>query len=42
MEEIIQFFKKDKFATNSGIELLKVSSEYAKAKMEIEENHLSL
>ena len=41
MEEIIQFFKKDKFATSSGIELLKVSPGYAKARMQIEEKHLN-
>ena len=41
MEEIIQFFKKDKFATSSGIELIKVSPGYAKARMEIEEKHLN-
>ena len=41
MEKIIQFFKKDKFATSSGIELLKVSPGYAKARMVIEEKHLN-
>ena len=41
MEEIKRYFKKDKFAANSGIELLEVSPGYAKARMNIEENHLN-
>jgi acyl-CoA thioesterase len=41
MKNIKEFFKKDNFAAYSGIELLKVSPGYAKAKMEIEESHLN-
>jgi acyl-CoA thioesterase len=41
MEEIKRFFKKDNFAANSGIELLEVSTGYAKARMEIQEKHLN-
>jgi len=41
MEDIIQFFKKDHFATSSGIELLNASPGYAKARMKIEERHLN-
>ncbi len=41
MEDIIQFFQKDHFATSSGIELLNVSPGYAKARMKIEERHLN-
>lgn len=41
MIEIKEFFKKDKFAEYTGIELLEVKKGYAKAKMEINENHLN-
>jgi acyl-CoA thioesterase len=41
MEDLKQFFKKDNFAANSGIELLEVSPGYAKARMDIEEKHLN-
>jgi acyl-CoA thioesterase len=41
MEKIKKFFKKDKFAECAGIELLEVKEGYAKAKMEINENHLN-
>jgi acyl-CoA thioesterase len=41
MEDLKKFFKKDKFAVHTGIELLEVSPGYAKARMEIEEKHLN-
>jgi acyl-CoA thioesterase len=41
MEEIKNFFKKDNFIVDVGIELLEVSPGYAKAKLEIEERHLN-
>lgn len=41
MEKIKEFFKKDKFAHSNGIELLEVSKGFAKAKMEINNNHLN-
>ncbi len=41
MEEIKEFFKKDKFAEYAGIELLEVKEGWAKSKMEITENHLN-
>ncbi|MDI9395759.1 MAG: PaaI family thioesterase [Euryarchaeota archaeon] len=41
MEDIIRFFKKDKFAAHAGIELLEVTPGYAKARMIIEEKHLN-
>jgi acyl-CoA thioesterase len=41
MENLINFFKKDKFAMHSGIELLEAAPGYAKARMEIEEKHLN-
>ncbi|MCC4770100.1 hotdog fold thioesterase [Methanosarcina sp. DH2] len=41
MEDLKKFFKKDKFAAHTGIELLEVSPGYAKAMMEIEEKHLN-
>ena len=41
MEDLIRFFKKDKFATHAGIELLEAAPGYAKARMEIEEKHLN-
>jgi acyl-CoA thioesterase len=41
MEDIKNFFKKDNFITDVGIELLEVSPGYAKAKLDIEERHLN-
>jgi acyl-CoA thioesterase len=41
MEDIKNFFKKDNFITNVGIELLEVSPGYAKAKLDVEERHLN-
>jgi acyl-CoA thioesterase len=41
MEDIKNFFKKDNFIVDVGIELLEVSPGYAKAKLEIEERHLN-
>lgn len=41
MEDLIRFFKKDKFAAHAGIELLEVTPGYAKARMVIEEKHLN-
>ncbi|MGI5992340.1 MAG: PaaI family thioesterase [Methanosarcina sp.] len=41
MRNIKEFFKKDKFAAISGIELLEVSPGYAKAIMNVEEKHLN-
>ena len=41
MENIKELFKKDKFAKHNAIELLEVTKGSAKAKMEINENHLN-
>ncbi|MGB9980480.1 PaaI family thioesterase [Methanobacterium sp.] len=41
MEKIKEFFKKDKFAEYTGIELLEVKEGWAKSKMDITENHLN-
>ena len=41
MEKIKKFLKKDKFAEYIGIELLEVKKGWAKAKMEINENHFN-
>lgn len=41
MEDYKKYFKKDKFASLAGIEILEVSPGYAKAKMEIKEKHLN-
>lgn len=41
MEDIKQFFKRDKFAEFCGIELLEVSEGYAKASMKITEKHFN-
>ena len=41
MEGVKDFFKKDNFIVDVGIELLEVSPGYAKAKLEIEERHLN-
>jgi len=39
--DIKEFFKQDRYAVLSGVELLEVKSGYARAKMEIEEMHLN-
>ena len=39
--EIKEFFKQDRYAVFSGIELLEVKPGYAKAKMEIKDMHLN-
>lgn len=41
MEEILNFFKRDRFAEMAGIELLEVSAGKARAKMEIKNEHLN-
>jgi len=41
MENIKKYFKNDKFAEYSGIELIDVSKGRAKAKLEIKEHHLN-
>lgn len=41
MEEIREFFKRDKFARHCGIKLLEVSEGMAKTEMEIKEEHLN-
>jgi len=41
MRTIKEFFKNDRFAARSGIELLEVSEGYAKARMRIEDHHLN-
>ena len=41
MEEMKEFFKRDKFAHYCGIKLLKVSEGRAKTEMEIKEEHLN-
>lgn len=41
MEDFENYFKKDNFIVNVGIELLEISPGYAKAKLEIEEKHLN-
>ncbi len=41
MEEIKNFFKRDKFASFIGIKLLEVSKGRAKVEMEIKEEHLN-
>jgi uncharacterized domain 1 len=41
MEDFKNYFKKDNFIANVGIELLEISPGYAKAKLEIEERHLN-
>jgi acyl-CoA thioesterase len=41
MEDFKNYFKKDNFVANVGIELLEISPGYAKAKLEIEERHLN-
>ncbi len=41
MRTIKEFFKNDRFAAHSGIELLEVSEGYAKARMHITDQHLN-
>ena len=41
MEDFKNYFKKDIFIVNVGIELLEISPGYAKAKLEVEEKHLN-
>lgn len=41
MRPIDEFFKNDRFAAHSGIELLEVTEGYAKARMRIENHHLN-
>ncbi|MBT8762725.1 PaaI family thioesterase [Desulfohalobiaceae bacterium Ax17] len=41
MENIKKFFKNDRFAEHVGIELLEVSKGYARAKLEIRNEHLN-
>jgi acyl-CoA thioesterase len=41
MRTIKEFFKNDRFAAHSGIELLEVSEGYAKARMHIMDHHLN-
>jgi acyl-CoA thioesterase len=41
MQAIRDFFKNDRFAEHSGIELVDVAEGYAKAKMEIKDLHLN-
>lgn len=41
MDELQEFFRRDKFAEHCGIELLEVSSGHARAKMHLKEHHLN-
>ena len=41
MRSIKEFFKNDRYATLSGIELLEVSEGHARARMRIEDHHLN-
>ncbi|MBN2131603.1 MAG: hotdog fold thioesterase [Sedimentisphaerales bacterium] len=41
MQAIWDFFKNDRFAEHSGIQLLDIAPGYAKAKMEIQDRHLN-
>ncbi|MGV8090891.1 MAG: PaaI family thioesterase [Mangrovibacterium sp.] len=41
LEKLKNYFQNDRFATSSGIKLVKVSKGYCKAKLEIEERHLN-
>ncbi len=41
MQTLKDFFKKDKFALNAGVELLEVREGYAKARMMVTEEHLN-
>lgn len=40
-KEIIEYFKKDRFATENGMELLKVEPGYAEARMPVSKSHLN-
>lgn len=40
-EEIREFFANDRFAAMTGIEILEVSENYAKTKLEVKEHHLN-
>lgn len=40
-KEIIEYFKKDRFAAENGMELLKVRPGYAEARMKITQSHLN-
>ena len=41
MEKYKEFFKADRFATNAGVELLEVKPGFAKARMQVTEEHLN-
>ncbi len=41
IDKAIQYFNKDRYAALTGIELLEVSTGYAKAKLKISEKHLN-
>ena len=41
METIRRFFERDRFARHAGIELLEVGEGYARARMEIKDQHLN-
>ncbi len=41
MKDIIELFKKDKFAASCGIEISEVHPGYAKCTMDVTENHLN-
>lgn len=41
MQKILDLFKKDRFAVENGMEIVKVEPGYAEARMPIEERHLN-
>ena len=41
MEKYKEFFKADRFAANAGVELLEVKPGFAKARMQVTEEHLN-
>ena len=41
MEKVVEFFKRDKFAEDVGVELLECSPGYAKAQLKITDKHLN-
>ena len=41
MEKYKEFFKADRFASNAGVELLEVRPGFAKARMQVTEEHLN-
>ena len=41
MEKYKEFFKADRFASNAGVELLDVKPGFAKARMQVTEEHLN-